>query len=440
LIGLTTGNGPFSFDGNSTNLVRNPYSWTHLGNVLYVDQPVGTGLSTASVPYPVKDNGRVTTDFAAWLIGFFERFPHLQSKKIHLMGESYAGIYIPYFANQLLKSNISVPLNIVSMSLGDGSWGNGAAMSSVAMGQYIKSQAPLLGIPQDVLDVFSEADEACGFNGVLAKSAIYPPQGIIDIPGNPEYFNLKHRRRDLIDALNSTCDIGPSTPEQVRTSIFNSSCYGPCATFSTAMDYMTALSESSRTHGCYDVYDISHDCTSVSALPLLGEYFSRPDVQTALHVSDSGNYMACNSSILATLLAAASPVPPEYTILPSLINEHNISLHLYSGEWDMLINHLGAELSLQNMTWRGAQGFSNKPTQLWYANDAAPSKTKKPKSFTHATTLATAAATASAAGTWGEERGVSYHLFYKAGHSVFINKPREMFSYVRDVVVAPKAG
>lgn len=435
MIGLATGNGPFSFDGNSTNLIRNPHSWTQLGNVLYVDQPVGTGFSTASNPYPVLDNTYVTADFAAWLIGFFEYFPRLQSKQIHLIGESYAGIYIPYFASQLLESNSSVPLNIASMSLGDGSWGNGAAMSSVATGKYIRSQSALLGIPEDILAVFDEADETCGFNGVLAKSAIYPPQEKFQIPGNPEYFNL--RRRGLTDSLNAACDIGPTTPEDVRTSIFNSTCYGPCATFSTAMDYMTTRSANSTTHGCYDVYDISHDCSSVSALPLLAEYFSRPDVQTALHVQNSGTYSACNSTILATLLSVQSPVPPQYFILPSLITQHKIPLHLYSGEWDMLINHKGAELALQNMTWCGAQGLSKPPSRLFYADDAAPSETKLPKST--ATTFLAAAATKKAAGTWAEERGVSYHLFREAGHSVFVNKPREMFSYVRDVVVSPKS-
>ncbi|CAG8376452.1 unnamed protein product [Penicillium salamii] len=438
LIGLATGNGPFSFDGNSTNLVRNPHSWTQLGNVLYVDQPVGTGLSTASDPYPVRDNGQVTTDFASWLVGFLDHFPHLKSKQIHLMGESYAGIYIPYIASQLVK-NSSVPLNIASMSLGDGSWGNGAAMSSVATGRYIRSKSALLDIPEDILSVFAEADETCGFNGVLAESAVYPPKGKFVIPGNPEFFNLKRRRRDLTNALNAACDIGPTTPEEVRTSIFNSTCYGPCATFSTAMDYMTTKSANSSTHGCYDVYDISHDCSSISALPLLAGYFSRADVQAALHAPSSGPYSACNSTILGTLLAAESPVPPAYFILPNLVTEHNISLHLFSGEWDMLINHLGSELSLQNMTWRGAQGFSKPPNQLFYADNAAPSVTKNSKPAP-ATTLAAATATLKAAGTWAEERGVSYHLFREAGHSTFVNKPREMFSYVRDVVVAPRAG
>ncbi|KAJ5474572.1 Peptidase S10serine carboxypeptidase [Penicillium sp. IBT 31633x] len=439
LIGLTTGNGPITFDGNTTRFTRNPHSWTRLGNVLYVDQPVGTGFSTASFPYPVKDNGRVTSDFTQWLRSFFEYFPHLQTKQIHLMGESYAGIYIPYFASELLEGSNRLPLNVRSMSLGDGSWGNGAAMSSVAMGKYLRSQLGLLQIPNEVLSVFDEADKTCGFNDVLAKSAIYPPDARIHIPGNPEYFNL--RRRDMTNAVTAACNIAPTTPEEVRTSIFNSTCYGPCAAFSTASDYMTAISENSTTRGCFDLYDISHDCSTVSELPLMAEYFGRADVQAALHVEDSGLYSACNSTILGTLLEAPSPVPPEYSILPSLVTKHNISLHIYSGEWDMLINHLGVELSLQNMTWRGAQGFTQKPSQFFFADNAAPSVAKNLtfKSTPTATTFTTSTPTAAVAGTWGMERGVSYHLFRGAGHSVFVNKPREMFSFVRDVVVAPRA-
>ncbi|KAJ5570954.1 Peptidase S10 serine carboxypeptidase [Penicillium sp. DV-2018c] len=451
LIGLTTGNGPITFDGNSTRFNHNPHSWTKLGNVLYVDQPVGTGFSTASFPYPVKDNDRVTSDFTQWLRGFFDYFPHLQSKQIHLMGESYAGIFIPYFANELLEDDHSPPLNIRSMSLGDGSWGNAAAMASVAMGKYLRSQRGLLQIPEDVLSVFDIADAVCGFNGVLEQSGIYPPEGKIPIPGNPEYFNLRRRdeesfslhRRGLLDAAGGTCSISPTTAAEVRESIFNSSCYGPCAVFSTASDYMTTVSANSTTHGCFDIYDISNDCSAISEQPLLAEYFSRADVQAALHVPNSGDYSACNSDILGTLLSVPSPEPPEYSILPSLVTEHNVSLHIYAGEWDMLINHFGVELSLQNMTWGGAQGFSQKPSQWFFADDAAPSMSKveagpKPAATT-LQSVTTAPAGVAIAGTWAMERGVSYHYFRSAGHSVFVKKPREMFAYVRDVVVSPKA-
>jgi carboxypeptidase C (cathepsin A) len=426
------GNGPISFDGNSTLLEGNPYSWTQLGHVLYVDQPVGTGFSTASNPYPVTTNEIITADFVAWLNGFFTYFPHLQSKKIHLMGESYAGIYIPYFTAALVESNVSHPLDIRSMSLGDGSWGNAAAMSSVAMGAYMRSQATGLKLPGDILSAFNAADQSCGFDDVLAQAQVYPPKGKINIPGNPENFNYRRRRRDMTDVLNASCSISPKTVAEVNESIFNSTCYGPCATYSTAMDYVDTVSAVGTGIPCFDVYDIHHDCSTINTLTLMAEYFSRADVQAALHVSGRGTYSACNSTILGTLLGAPSVVPPAYSILPNLITERNISLHIYNGEWDMLLNHIGTELSIQNMTWRGAQGFSTKPQQLFYVDDAMPMNSLD------RTGSGGRNVTTKVAGNWAEERGVSYHLFREAGHSVFANKPREMFAYVRDVVVGAK--
>ena len=38
-------------------------------------------------------------------------------------------------------------------------------------------------------------------------------------------------------------------------------------------------------------------------------------------------------------------------------------------------------------------------------------------------------------GIWAEERGLTYHLFKGAGHAVPIDKPVEMWYYVRDVVL-----
>lgn len=344
------------------------------------------------------------------------------------MGESYAGIYVPYFAAALLESNDSLTLHLRSMSLGDGSWGNAAAMSSVTMGAYIHSQAHLLKLPKSILSVFTAADRKCGFDDVLDQASTYPSKGKIHIPGNPENFNYKFQRRDMTPVLEAECDIQPSNSAEVNASIFNSTCYGPCATFSTALDYMATVSDAGTGPPCFDIYDIHHNCSAISPLPLLATYFSRNDVQSALHVKNSGSYSACNSTILNTLLAAQSPTPPEYSILPKLITAHNVSLHIYSGEWDMLINHVGTELSIQNMTWNGKQGFERKPSKSFLADDAAPDSAKK---MSHSP---------APAGIWAAERGVSYHLFREAGHSVFANKPREMFAFVRDVVVGGKVG
>src|SRR5438034_1236571 len=119
MIGLFSENGPLSFVGNSTRLESNPYTWTKLGHVLYIDQPVGTGFSTASHPNPVEKNARVTSDFYTWLKSFYHRFPQLMSKKTHLVGESYGGIFLPYFASEIMKNHDSFPVNLVSISIGN---------------------------------------------------------------------------------------------------------------------------------------------------------------------------------------------------------------------------------------------------------------------------------------------------------------------------------
>lgn len=464
LIGLTTGNGPISFDGNSTRVVANPYSWTKFGHVLYVDQPVGTGYSTASQPYPAVNDDVVTAHFYSWLRSFFAHFPHLLPKQVHLVGESWAGIYIPHFATAIVNNKDSFPIRLRSMTIGDGSIGNGAAMATATIGTYLESQQSLLQIPDDALAVFKEADATCGFDDLLEQAAQYPPESNIYIPGNPEGLNTKRRRqqrmgRDLGDIYAGSCATNPTTAEEVRSSIY-SSCYGPCATSTAATDYLSTIFSP-----CFDRYDISHDCSTVNSFNLVASYFSRPDVQIALNVLPSAStspsvtedspddtqrqtpspFLSCNPDVLSTfLLNGQTPQAPVYSVLPTLITSHNISLHLYWGEYDILLNHFGAELVLQNMTWHGAQGFSSPITRLFYQDNAAPHDSDSRSSGSSSDNSNNdnnnnnnpGICAIHEAGKWISERGVTYHRFRGAGHSVFLSKPREMFAYVRDVVVA----
>ncbi len=92
LDGLTKENGPLHFAGNQSIPSANPYSWNKLANVLYVDQPIGTGFASGNDP--ATTNAIATQDFIGWLKAFYDVFPGLLSQNTHLMGESYAGIYV----------------------------------------------------------------------------------------------------------------------------------------------------------------------------------------------------------------------------------------------------------------------------------------------------------------------------------------------------------
>ena len=95
LDGLTKENGPPYFPANASTPTSNPYAWTQLANVLYIDQPVGTGYSDGS--HQASLNAQVTQDFTSWLQAFYDIFPSLRYKNTYIMGESYAGVYVSHF-------------------------------------------------------------------------------------------------------------------------------------------------------------------------------------------------------------------------------------------------------------------------------------------------------------------------------------------------------
>ncbi|KAK3171100.1 hypothetical protein OEA41_003184 [Lepraria neglecta] len=88
---LTKENGPLYFPANVTVPSPNPYSWTKLAKILYIDQRVGTGYSGGDDQ--ATFNAQVTQDFEVWLKAFYDVFPSLRSKNTYIMGKSYSGIF-----------------------------------------------------------------------------------------------------------------------------------------------------------------------------------------------------------------------------------------------------------------------------------------------------------------------------------------------------------
>ncbi|KAI9874851.1 MAG: hypothetical protein M1830_009184 [Pleopsidium flavum] len=394
LEGLTSENGPLSFVGNATAPVANPYSWTKLANVLYLDQPVGAGYSAG--PNQATDNADVVEDFYNWLKAFYAVFPGLKSKNTYLMGESYAGVYIPYFASKIL-SDKSLNISLKALAIGDGTLGNYAAMFDVPSSTYIRQHQNLLGVPKDIVDVFNEADQRCGFRQVLDQLT-YPPKGPISIPGDPEGENFRLDKRQVSTA--SDCDVNLTSPSTVNQSIY-AACFGGCATYSTAAAYLTL------NRPCFSVYNTAYNCQNTPTDTAFVNYLNLPSVRTAIHAANK-TWASCNNTILDAL-STELVTPPAYSILPYLLNR-GLCVHVYSGDQDFLLNHIGTELIIQNMTWNGKQGFQHPPNNSFLVDGKY-------------------------AGNWGRERGLSYHHILRAGHAVPHDQPAAAFAFVRDFVL-----
>uniref|UniRef100_A0A1B6E5I6 Carboxypeptidase n=1 Tax=Clastoptera arizonana TaxID=38151 RepID=A0A1B6E5I6_9HEMI len=106
-----------------SGLKKRKYSWNVYNNLLFIDQPVGTGYSFTnnSGCYPTNETA-VGVDLYSALTQFFTLFPDLQENNFFISGESYAGKYIPAIGHTIHQNNPSadIKINLQGMFIGDG--------------------------------------------------------------------------------------------------------------------------------------------------------------------------------------------------------------------------------------------------------------------------------------------------------------------------------
>ena len=78
--------GPFIWASGTYKPVANPWSWHHITNIVYVDQPIGTGFATGNVTATNQDD--VAKQFAGFWKNFIDTFD-LHGYNIYLATESY---------------------------------------------------------------------------------------------------------------------------------------------------------------------------------------------------------------------------------------------------------------------------------------------------------------------------------------------------------------
>lgn len=124
LDGLLQEHGPFLWQSGTYAPQRNPFSFTNLTNMVYIDQPIGTGLSPAAPGAPAKIKNEV--DVARQFAGFWKNFMttfNMTGRKVYLTGESYAGMYVPYIASYFIDQNNTDYYNVAGIQINDPSIG-----------------------------------------------------------------------------------------------------------------------------------------------------------------------------------------------------------------------------------------------------------------------------------------------------------------------------
>ena len=123
--GLFGENGPYLLKSDM-KLLRNPYSWNNIANVLYVEFAPGIGYSYCKSSYdgtspcpqtsgscsPCNTSDTLVAEqnlkfLQSFIIGDNKNqplFPEYKGRPLYIAGESYAGVYIPTFTQLLLET------------------------------------------------------------------------------------------------------------------------------------------------------------------------------------------------------------------------------------------------------------------------------------------------------------------------------------------------
>lgn len=370
IIWLNGGPGCSSMDGalmeigpyrlkDDQHLIYNEGAWDEFANLLFVDNPVGTGFSYVDTDSYLHELSEMAEQFITFMEKWFTIFPEYEHNDIYFAGESYAGQHIPYIARAILDRNAGVrDQPKVKWNLKGLLIGNGWISPTEQYQSYLQ---------------FSYAE------GLV--------QG-----GSKEANKLEAQEARCLADLNA-----PGGTDLIEVP--------QCESILTMMLELTRKDKK-----CHNMYDIrlTDDYPSCGMawppdLTLVTPYLRREDVVQALHINrdKSTGWTECAGAVGGAFRARHSK--PSVRLLPGLL-EDGLPILLFSGDRDLICNHVGTEELIHNMAWSGGTGFELSPG-VW-----AP---KRDWTFED-----------EPAGLYQEARNLTYVLFYNSSHMVPFDYPR----------------
>ncbi|TKX23521.1 serine carboxypeptidase-like protein 5 [Elsinoe australis] len=327
LEGLLQENGPFLWQYGTFKPVANNYKWSNLTNMVWVEQPVGTGF-TQGTPTATNED-----EAAAQFLGFWKNFVDtfgLHNRKVFIVGESYAGYYVPYIANAMFNKNDTAYYGVDSIMIYDPSLTYDVVQEDLVATAYVDYFHNAFNLNATFMADIHNRSASCGYDDFLAtylSDGAFPPKGPLPTPPNVDF----------------------SRPE---CSLWN--------------DIFSAVSLINPSFDIYQIFttppnlwDVLGFPGSFDYLPTGAEiYFNRTDVQKAINAPIQ-EWTECAGGVLRQ----DTSTPSALSVLPSVIERTQRTV-IDHGLLDYILIANGSLLAIQNMTWNGAQGFSTPPSQF----------------------------------------------------------------------------
>jgi len=302
-LGMLTELGPFSVCKDGTgSTVNNPYSWNSNANLLFVDNPIGTGFSHAHR----DDMSTTEKDVAASMLTFFRIFMGLPpfsgfiDKPIYITGESYAGHYVPVVGSALRRS-ITPKYKVAGIAVGNG--------------------------------MISAASQFLGY-------ATYSL-------ANSKYTGMTQQQYDTIYPLLVQCEaMMKASLKAVSDRTFNY-CWNMVKNIANGPDGQKK----------FNWYDIKLNCTGPLCYDMSNERAFMNSQRVLTDLSADKQWVECDSLVESTLnrfdfLRNCSPEVVD-------LLENNVKVLIYYGDQDWICNWMGGLEWADKLNWSGKQQFAD---------------------------------------------------------------------------------
>ena len=298
--------GPYRL-GKDGSVSTNPHSWTEIANVLFVDQPVGTGFSYAddSAAY-VKSEEGVATDMWEFLQTFMKQFPQYSKLDFFVTGESYAGHYVPAISSKIVRNNAKLGAGEVEIRLQGLAIGNGLVDPATQYGEYVP----------------------------YAQS-----KGLVT-----------HKQAVSLNRTAHACQ------KSIRA--------GHKGT-ATLMECNSMMERIMMDGGGFNTYDVRIKCAKP---PLCYDFspldtlLAREDVRKALGVSPKSKWQSCNMKVHEELMS--DWFTDMETVIPPML-EAGVRVLVYSGQEGFICNWFGGRAWVDNMEWSGSAAYKSQSWSDW---------------------------------------------------------------------------
>ncbi|KAM7508362.1 hypothetical protein LguiA_018815 [Lonicera macranthoides] len=308
--------GPFHVNKDGKSVYLNPYSWNNAANILFLDSPVGVGYSysNTSSDHLINGDKRTAADSLEFLLKWFERFPEYKGREFFIIGESYAGHYVPQLSQAIVTHNL------------------GKTENSINFKGYMVGNA----LTDDYYDHF-------GIFQFMWSGGMISDQTYKELNNLCDYESFVHTSEKCNKALDiASEEIGNIDPYSIFTP--------PCTANYSVQNHLLRKWHKVRLIHQYD------PCTELHSTV----YFNLPEVQKALHVYKRGTpfkWVTCSDEVNSNWKDSPKSMLDVYH---NLI-QSGVRIWVFSGDTDSVIPVTSTRFSIDALKLPTAS-----PWRAWY--------------------------------------------------------------------------